>query len=181
MGKPPTSCDSCRHSRLGCNATLQPGQPCFNCARKGVQCVTKPSTSVKKRQARIVSARKLSFPEGTNRTVEKPSTLASAPHGDCAMALASSHSLSPSSSLQPTFSITSSDSMSRSQQAQTLHDLLWNVFTSLLEPRIGLWIGGAGCPFMTSDAVRSIKMQCQRRALTFLVVNHSNIQTHDQP
>ena len=160
MGKPLTSCDNCRRARLGCNATLQPGQPCFNCARKGVKCMTKPSTSVTKRQARILSARPKS--SGTSLAVDKPS--ADAPCDDCAGAPSpvTSHSLSHSGSFQPISSVVSSDSMARSQQAQTLHNLLWNVFTSLLEPRIGLWIGGAGCPFMTSNAVRSITLRCQR-------------------
>lgn len=45
------------------------------------------------------------------------------------------------------------DSLMKHQQAWRLHYLLWNVFTAVLEPRIGLWIEDGGCPFTAIHSV----------------------------
>ncbi|KIV93137.1 hypothetical protein PV10_04375 [Exophiala mesophila] len=68
------------------------------------------------------------------------------------------------SSTTPISLSTSSDSLARHLQASRLHHLLWNVFTTVLEPRIGLWIGGRACPFtapnQSSSALSCRQNQC---------------------
>ena len=159
MGKPVTSCDNCRRSRLGCNVASEPKPPCFNCARKGVTCITRPGVAGARFQAEPLSMRPpatVPVPNSQYLPVEQPPPPTSDLLDDCTMVLMDSQSprrLSSESS-HATSSLSSCDSLAKSQQARTLHDLLWNVFATLLEPRIGLWIGGAGCPFITSSAVR---------------------------
>lgn len=60
----------------------------------------------------------------------------------------------PSSYAMPLSLSKSTDSLARNHQAWKLHHLLWDVFTTVLEPRIGLWIGSGGCPFAVTNSVR---------------------------
>ena len=47
------------------------------------------------------------------------------------------------------------DINSRRHQALTLHHVLWDIFTSLFEPQLGLWIGNDCNPFKRLTTVRS--------------------------
>lgn len=161
-----TSCDNCRRLRLGCNVASELKPPCFNCARRGVKCMTRPGVAGSRVQADQVSI----APPDTARVpnlqhlpVEQQPPPMSDLLEDCTMVLTDSQSASrPSSESSHTkSSLSSCDSLAKSQQARTLHDLLWNVFATLLEPRIGLWIGGAGCPFITSSAVSDRIWPCR--------------------
>ena len=183
MGKPVTSCDNCRRSRLGCNAASQPKQPCFNCARRGVKCTTRPGVAGSRVQAKALSMKKPDIVSGTDSQyllVEPPVSVTEM-LDDCGMILIDSQSLRrPSSeSLQATPPLASSDSLARSQQALTLHNLLWNIFTTLLEPRIGLWIGGGGCPFISSSTVRDSILVLYTQTLTVTVIDYLDFQTGD--
>lgn len=156
MGRPPTSCDECHRQRLGCNAILQQGRPCFNCDRKGIVC------SMRSKGERI-----------RGRTRDRVSRAARGSGGECQTAISDAATtlgnihtgtdeivsgplstlMSPAPSyFSPASLSRNSDDMARCQQAGRLHSLLWNVFTAVLEPRIGLWIGG-GCPFKTINPV----------------------------
>ncbi len=159
MGKPVTSCDNCRRSRLGCNVALEPKMPCFNCARRGVKCTTRPGVAGSRVQAKPLSMQQPETTPVTNSLdlpADQPPPPMSDLLDDCTIVLMDSQNLSRISSelSHATSSLSSCDSLPKSQQARTLHNSLWNVFATLLEPRIGLWIGGAGCPFITSSAVR---------------------------
>ena len=155
MGKPVRSCDNCRRSRVGCNAISNPGQGCFNCVRKGVKCLFRPSaTSGKKAQAS--QGGRVLQNGGQLPSPEPPAPFGNI-HDSCSMVFEPSTEFgsSPSRSLPLPSLSNFSDSLAKSQQALRLHHLLWNVFTTDLEPRIGLWIGHAGCPFMTTSTVSS--------------------------
>lgn len=52
--------------------------------------------------------------------------------------------------------------ITKAQQALQLHQILWNIFTALLEPRIGLWIGGSCCPFRSSKTVSLLHVESAR-------------------
>ena len=144
-GKRPSSCDACKHSRIGCNLVSQAGDPCFNCCRRGISCTCsetptranhgKSSTANKRKDASIVE----------NPRVKRPAPLRQESDGDQA-------DPTPLPLGQASFSGTQ-HSITKAQQALQLHQILWNIFTTLLEPRIGLWIGGSGCPFTTSARV----------------------------
>ena len=156
MGKPVRSCDNCRRSRVGCNAISTLGQGCFNCVRKGVKCAFRPGATSGKGEKKAQAPQ-----EG--RVLQNGGQLPSPepPFGDIhdsrdmGFEPSAEFDPSPSSSLPPPSLSNFSDSLAKSQQALRLHHLLWNVFTADLESRIGLWIGGAGCPFMTTSTVSS--------------------------
>lgn len=168
-GKHPSSCDACKHSRIGCNVVSQAGDPCFNCSRRGISCTfrqtptrashTKPSAATKRKDASIVSS-----PRGG-----RPAPIKQKNGGI---------QVEPTPSLfgQESFSGTQ-HSITRAQQALQLHQILWNNFTTLLEPRIGLWIGGSCCPFTTSARV-SISV-LTRLLLNSLASDHPYIEAHD--
>ena len=157
MGKPITSCDDCRRSRLGCNAVLQNGQACYNCVRKGVRCGFTPRTaSAKSHETIYVPERGQALLNGASSpTAEPPVLFASVSNWGAHSEPPTEVDSSPSDCSQTTSLSSTTNSLARSQQALRLHGLLWNVFTTLLEPRIGLWIGGAGCPFLTTSTVSS--------------------------
>jgi hypothetical protein len=157
MGRPNTSCEECQRQRLGCNAMSQPGRACLNCLRREVVCsmrskrtemsgLTKARASKESRPSRSEAPSLVSEPttalgniNGGHEVVPEP--------------LPALASLPPSITRPMSLSSTSDD-LARHQQAWRLHQLLWNVFTAVLEPRIGLWIGGGGCPFTTDHPVR---------------------------
>lgn len=143
QGKPYSSCDACRHSRLGCNSRLQTGDSCFNCARKGLSCTFSQSRLRLNDPNKVPASQKQRPNAQKNTTARATSTDSIA---DRPAPVTSSHLTAP-------FLSTGLDSLSRTQQALQLHQILWNVFTTLLEPRIGLWIGGSGCPFVQSSTV----------------------------
>jgi hypothetical protein len=143
QGKPYSSCDACRHSRLGCNSRLQTGDSCFNCARKGLTCTFSQSRIRLSDPNKVSASQKLRANAQRNTTASATSTN---PTADPPALVDNTHLSAPLLS-------TSQDSQSRTQQALQLHQILWNVFTTLLEPRIGLWIGGSGCPFVQSSTV----------------------------
>lgn len=157
MGRPNTSCEECQRQRLGCNARLQPGRSCFNCHRKNVACSMK---SKRTEMGGFTSAR--GFQDSCclrNEASSRESEPATAFHN-----INSSHGIvpelvptmasTPLSYMRPMSLSSTSDHLARHQQAWRLHHLLWNVFTAVLEPRIGLWIGGGGCPFTIINPVR---------------------------
>lgn len=149
MGKPITSCDNCRRSRLGCNAAnALPGHGCFNCSRRGVPCsfrVIVTSADVKNH----ASSQKSGGIFATGSAADNGSGIGA----DMSSGPAADSDSSPSSIPSQALMSETLDSLARSQQALRLHNLLWNVYTSLLEPRIGLWIAGAGSPFTSSTSV----------------------------
>ena len=148
MGKPITACDNCRRSRIGCNASFSLGRACFNCERKGAKCsfTVKPvSTVLKEQQEPHLPWETSQLHDGA----QQPPLDNSHDSSDVLVEL----SLSPSACFTASSITTISDSLAKCQQASRLHHLLCNVFITLLEPRIGLWIGGAGCPFLTTNTV----------------------------
>lgn len=151
QGKPYSSCDACRHSRLGCNSRLQAGDSCFNCARKGLNCTFSQSRIRLNDPNKVPASHKQRANAQRNTIARATSTDPTADHPP---PVDNSHLIAP---LLPT----SQDSLSRTQQALQLHQILWNVFTTLLEPRIGLWIGGSGCPFVQSSTVGLTHLQSQ--------------------
>ena len=157
MGKPITSCSNCRRSRLGCNANLQLGQACYNCARKGVQCELTTSTTGEKRHGKTHMPKKdRRLQNGRQQSsAEPPVTFNNMIDEDDMVLEPSTEPESPLSSMALASFSSPSDLLAKSQQAWRLQHLLWNVFTTLLEPRIGLWIGGAGCPFLSASTVGS--------------------------
>lgn len=167
MGKGITSCENCRRSRLGCNAALsQPDQACFNCARKGVSCTFKRSPNRIRTQTKLsASQQRLKSREVGSLSSFKPSAVAENP-GDDITILPEGFAESDPSLTSPPMISEFSNSLSRSHQALRLHNLLWNVFTSLLEPRIGLWISGAGCPLMGMNSVSLRGSSCRLSSLT---------------
>ena len=155
MGKPITSCDRCRRSRLGCNAVSQNGQACYNCFRKGAKCEFTPSMPSAKSHGTInMSEIAQDLPDGVFASAVEPPALFTGAADWGALAEGSSETESSTSDWSLTTSLsTVSDTMAKTQQALTLHHLLWNVFHTLLEPRIGLWMGGAACPLLTTSTV----------------------------
>ena len=148
MGKPTTSCDNCRRSRIGCDAHLQPGQTCSNCVRKGLKC----TRSGDLRNPRQWRASKESSVRSVGRLPAREAPLAEH-HAELefdGILLQNSTPLPPTALPSP---LNLCDTIARSQQALELHNILWNVFKSILEPRISLWISGAGCPFSHSITV----------------------------
>lgn len=167
MGRSTTSCDNCRRWRLGCNAKSELDKPCYNCAHKGIQCSN----------ATRVSARRDSVDSPSQTSTE----FVAADQSGVAVHVDSSFddTLTPAST-ETSFSLASR--LVDSQQRFRLHDLLWNIYTTLLEPRIGLWIGAGGCPFVTSDMV-----SCQHESWSFCQLipfdvghEHIDIETNDQ-
>lgn len=157
MGKPITSCDHCRRSRLGCNAVLQNGQACYNCLRKGAKCEVTPSTASSKHHGTInMSEIGQDLFDGVSAPAVEPPALFTGTADWSALAERPLEMDSSASDCSLTTSLSNiSDTMAKTQQALTLHHLLWNVFTTLLEPRIGLWMRGAACPLLTTSTVSS--------------------------
>ncbi|KAJ9612974.1 hypothetical protein H2200_002915 [Cladophialophora chaetospira] len=181
QGKPYSSCDACRHSRIGCNLTFQTGNSCFNCLRKGINCtfsqsrirLNEPNKAAASNKQRAV-ARAL----GSQRTVPaEPAT-------DSTQAAQAVQAPAPVGNrlLGATAASREQDTLSRRQQALQLHQILWNLFTNVLEPRIGLWIGGSGCPFVESTAAPTTLIS--RLAITLdnetgPSNNATNLSSHD--
>lgn len=161
MGRPNTSCNECQRQRLGCNALLQPGRVCYNCFRRGLACSITPKRTAtnKRRKARQVRDGQ---PVNTG-SMPTPAVAPMTVFDDSPESDQITHEDSPALDLfAPGYTTSaslsrSSDSLARLQQASRLHHLLWNVFTTVLEPRIGLWIGGRACPFAAPNPVRLFK------------------------
>ena len=164
-GKRPSSCEACKHSRIGCNVLSQAGGPCFNCTRRGIRCFL--------RQVQNGASRSKS----------------SAPNKDKDFNITESprcgHSVPPREEnggilAGPIPSLSGAQSsITRSQQALQLHQILWGIFTVVLEPRIGLWIGGCGCPLTTMTGVSILVFG--QLLLTSLVSDHPRVEAHDLP
>ena len=144
-----SSCDACKRARLGCNASSQGGGPCFNCSRKGITCTStqnqrrfRPKSKgevalVEQSVAETSSATPDAFSDERDNGPEAPTS--STPADPSIFALSETQ-----------------HRVTRSQQALLLHETLWNIFTTLLEPRIGLWIGGSCCPFQSTKTVGGV-------------------------
>ena len=144
-GKRPSSCDACKHSRIGCNVVSQAGDPCFNCSRRGLRCtVRQPPTRPSHAKSSSATKRKDAGVVGSLRRA----------HTAPVREENGGTQVEPAPSLFGQESLTGTQhSITRAQQALQLHQILWNIFSTLLEPRIGLWIGGSCCPFTTSARV----------------------------
>ena len=183
MGRPNTSCNECQRQRLGCNALLQPGRACYNCFRKGIACSMTPRqtpTSNRKKKRKVVDR----HPQHTVTTSSTPDAPVTA-LDDSPESQHTTPEDSPDLNLfapsytTPTSFSTSSDSLARQLQASRLHHLLWNVFTTVLEPRIGLWIGGRACPFTAPNQVRQFKPYTCFSVVIDLIASDSDIKVDD--
>lgn len=156
MGKPTTSCKSCRRSRIGCNASLQPGQACFNCVRKGITC-SKAAISVNKKQKKVTATQGTqSMTKKSHSQTLQPSMIGDSMTEDfCSNTSPTNGELAQihPATQQLEWLMKASDTPARSQQASQLYEALRNLFTSLLEPRIGLCVCGVGNPFVTASKV----------------------------
>lgn len=68
------------------------------------------------------------------------------------------------------------DDLARHRQALTLHDMLWDIFTGIMEPQLVVWTGIECCPFKRSFNVSVIYKTHHEFLLTDTVVtNHTHI------
>lgn len=143
-----SSCDPCKRARIGCNASSQGGGPCFNCTRKGIACtsIQNQRRSRPRQGGQIVAAGPSDAEEPSDESI---------PVGDEPDIDNDGNVPSSYTSIDPAATPVSETQrrVTRTQQALLLHETLWNIFTSLLEPRIGLWIGGSCCPFQSTKTV----------------------------
>lgn len=148
MPKPRGSCDACRKAKLGCDATLGSGTPCFNCVRRGKECSVASSTNSEPRQQ----------PNSSQRRDETINLLCdSVPQSvDDIYERRRLEALSERSTRRASPSVPSgtNDALPRRAQAVSLHLLLWDIFQRIYESRLGLFSGSSCCPYVGSLDVR---------------------------
>jgi len=157
MGRSSTSCEECQRQRLGCNAIQQPGRACYNCVRRGATCSMTSRKSTTRGRARVRVDRREHLPQSEASTELIEQIAGSGRDSDTfEIGDDASPALQPFSPsyATPVSLSKSSDSLAKCQQVWRLHRLLWNVYTTILEPRIGLSVGGSGCPFTANNPVR---------------------------
>ncbi|KAH8801422.1 hypothetical protein F5884DRAFT_514072 [Xylogone sp. PMI_703] len=113
-----TSCDQCRKSRLGCDALNRREGSCSNCVRRSKSC---SFNWIESHGRKIQRSHKSKAVEPVEPVDEPPQN----------------------TSVQIT--VLKQDRLW--QQALTLHHVLWDIFTSLFEPQLGLWTGNDCNPF----------------------------------
>ena len=113
------SCDECRRSRIGCDAHLYSGSPCSNCRRRAKTCSTH---WLNKRKENLDKTRR-----GTSLAADLPKL--------------------PAQERDPSEAPATPGQVERREQALRLHHTLWETFTTLFEPQLGLWIGNDCNPF----------------------------------
>ncbi|OBT67854.1 hypothetical protein VE03_02576 [Pseudogymnoascus sp. 23342-1-I1] len=136
-----TSCDHCRKSRLGCDAAIRRGGSCSNCLRRSKTCGFE---WIEKGR----NAQRTSYVPARNASDTPPFERPRA-NTSCEVAVISEEQVWQESVPHSNNYLSSSneDISSRRQQALTLHHVLWDIFTSLFEPQLGLWIGNDCNPF----------------------------------
>lgn len=113
------SCDECRRSRIGCDAHLTAGPPCTNCKRRNKTCSTNWLT--KREEVRGRSRRQETTAFAHDRPEQPPGVSSKSREVEAQVC--------------------------RGDRATSLHDALWQIFTTLFEPQLGLWIGNDCNPF----------------------------------
>jgi hypothetical protein len=155
-----TSCDACRKSRIGCDAARNNGS-CSNCTRRNIICSTKVSLSISNFSQAYVLYKWIAV----SKRERKKLRLSKQHHGQepsrpndcttpCAIANDTTSSHPPSFTEAGIISVTSiidETVGSRRQEALDLHHMLWDIFTTIFEPQLGLWIGNHCNPMKTLD------------------------------
>lgn len=144
MPKPRGSCDACRKSKLGCDATLGSGTSCFNCVRRGIKCSV---AATKNEGPRPQSDDSNSAGDAVNLLCD-PYTIPAKRTRPANPVETSVRRTSPSAPSA------TNDSLPRQTQAQVLHSLLWDIFQRTYEPRLSLFTGSSCCPYVGSLDVR---------------------------
>ncbi|KAB5585770.1 hypothetical protein GE09DRAFT_37712 [Coniochaeta sp. 2T2.1] len=140
-----TSCDQCRKSRLGCDAAVvTSGSSCSNCLRRSKSCSfewiqgrhgigtgSQRAAHVRSRRAHATAPATASA--STIALVNSDTERPAEPAVQSRDAAVSSSSIS---------TVTSPEvNINRRFKALTLHHVLWDIFTTLFEPQLGIWIG----------------------------------------
>lgn len=138
-----TSCEPCRKSRIGCDATLKTQSPCTNCLRRGKTC----NTAVRKASPAVTP----DFPSGTDSGHEDPSD-----DGPTLNSFAQHQVPTGPPSFSGSLSLFNADleSMARRRgQMIQLHNILWDTFVSIWDSRAALWMSSSCNPFLQDVAV----------------------------
>ena len=148
MPKSRGSCDACRKAKLGCDATLGSGNPCFNCVRRGKECSVASSANAEPRQQPNTSQRR-------EETVHLLADAVPQSLNDIRERSRNETRTQPSiRRVSPSVPSAANDALPRHTQARALHVLLWDIFQRIYEPRLSLFSGSSCCPYVGSLDVR---------------------------
>ncbi|KAE9369824.1 hypothetical protein N431DRAFT_485641 [Stipitochalara longipes BDJ] len=138
------SCYACQKLRIGCDVRSRDGDPCSNCARRGRDCILEIQRGQAKATPHSLQTPTSTFTEDDNLSRGSRSPFGS-PRGQ-------RQRVHTNPALAPLFGdgavdLTTEDSVSRRGQALTLHYMLWDIFTGIMEPQLLIWAGSECCPF----------------------------------
>lgn len=171
--RPFTSCDWCRKSRLGCDAATKNGRGCSNCVRRGKNCSINVRTLQVKSIGSLTDAKprlQWIFQQRNGRNTDSAPSLndiadrqtppkQNVESEEITVTATGSTTSTPWPSNSNLYDSSFESVASWRQRALTLHHLLWDIFTRIFEPQLGLWIGNDCNPFKRIDTVSTNILQ----------------------